>query len=147
MSSDPRPPRGRRADYRALVPITSRWSDNDMYGHLNNAVYYSYMDTAVTTWLVDQGFGAHGGDSMFFVAETGCRYLSEIGYPDRVTVGLRIGRLGTSSVRYEIALFRNEEDEAAAEGIFIHVHVDAATRRPSPVPPIVRDAMDGIVAR
>lgn len=144
--SETRPRRGRRADYRAFVPVTTRWSDNDMYGHLNNAAYYSFMDTAVTTWLTQQRLGAHGGESMFFVAETGCRYHSEVGFPDKVTVGLRIAKLGTSSVRYEIALFRGEEDEAAAEGLFVHVHVGAATRRPSPLPDAARRAMEGILA-
>ena len=127
-----RAPRQRRADYRAFVPITSRWSDNDMFGHLNNAVYYSYFDSAVTSWLFGSRLPADGS-RLFFVAETACRYLTEVRFPDRIEVGLRIGRLGTSSVAYEIGIFRNDEDEAAADGLFVHVHIDPETRRPKPL--------------
>ncbi|MFD2237913.1 acyl-CoA thioesterase [Aureimonas populi] len=134
-----------RADYRAFVPITSRWSDNDMFGHLNNAAYYSYFDTAVTSWLFSTA--PQGERSrMFFVAETGCRYLSEIAYPDKVSVGLRIGHLGTSSVRYEIGVFRNDEEDAAAEGLFVHVHIDPATRRPAPLDEPLRRTLTEICA-
>ncbi|RIY00284.1 acyl-CoA thioesterase [Aureimonas flava] len=142
MSETPRPPRQSRADYRAFVPVTTRWSDNDMYGHMNNAAYYAFFDTAVTSWLLGTGLSAR--DSMFFVAETGCRYLSEVGYPDRVSVGLRVGHLGGSSIRYEIGVFRNDEDLAAAEGLFVHVHIDKASRRPSPVPAPLRDALEAL---
>ncbi|WP_279480061.1 thioesterase family protein [Aureimonas sp. SK2] len=142
MSDTPRPKRQSRADYRAFVPVTTRWSDNDMYGHMNNAAYYAFFDTAVTSWLFGTGLSAEG--SMFFVAETGCRYLSEVGYPDRVAVGLRVGHVGTSSIRYEIGIFRNDEDLAAAEGLFVHIHIDKATRRPAPVPDILRDALKAL---
>jgi acyl-CoA thioester hydrolase len=142
MSQKPRPQRQSRADYRAFVEVTTRWSDNDMYGHMNNAAYYAFFDTAVTNWLFGTGLSAD--ESMFFVAETGCRYLSEVGYPDRVSVGLRIGHLGASSIRYEIGIFRNDEDLAAAEGLFVHVHVDKASRRPAPVPEVLRDALKAL---
>lgn len=144
MSETPRRPRQSRNDYRAFVDVTTRWSDNDMYGHMNNAAYYAFFDTAVTNWLFGTGLSAE--DSMFFVAETGCRYLSEVGYPDRVRVGLRVGHLGTTSIRYEIGIFRNDEDLAAAEGLFVHVHVDKATRRPAPVPYILRRALEALAA-
>ncbi len=119
-----RTPIGRRADYRAFRPITTRWVDNDVFGHVNNVTYYSYFDTAVTGWLAERRLiGLHDGP-MWMVAETHCRFLGEVAFPDLVTVGLRLGRLGTSSVRYELAVFRGDADEAAAEGHFVHVHVD-----------------------
>ena len=143
---DARPPRQRRSNYRAFVPITARWSDNDMFGHLNNAAYYSFMDTAVTTWLVGAKLSAEGGSRMFFVAETGCRYLSEVSFPDRIEVGLRIAKLGSSSVRYEIGIFRNDEEEAAAEGLFVHVHIDPTTRRPAPLDDEARATLAAIAS-
>ena len=146
--SDQSPPRPRpqsRDTFAAFVEVTTRWSDNDAYGHMNNAAYYTLFDTAVTTWLLQQGLPIAPGETLLFVAETGCRYLSEIGFPDRVSVGLRIARLGTSSIRYEIALFRNDEVAAAAEGIFVHVHVSAETRRPVPLPASLRAILERIV--
>lgn len=139
-----RPQPRRRADFAAFVPVTTRWSDNDAYGHMNNAAYYTFFDTAVTTWLLQQGLPTTPGETLLFVAETGCRYLSEIGFPDQVTVGLAISRLGTSSIAYDIALFRNDEDVASAEGIFVHVHVSAATRRPTPLPDQLRTVLERI---
>ncbi len=134
----PRIPPGRRAYYAAFRPITTRWMDNDVFGHVNNVTYYSYFDTAVTGWLAERSLiGLHDGP-MWMVAETQCRFLGEVAFPELVTVGLRLGRLGTSSVRYELAVFRGEADHAAAEGHFVHVHVDRATRRPLPVPNPIR---------
>lgn len=138
--------RSKRADYRAFVPITTRWADNDRYGHLNNMVYYSFFDTAVTNWLFQSGLAADGHNRMFFVAETGCRYLAEIAYPDKVTVGLRIAHLGTSSIRYDLAIFRNEEDEVSAEGLFVHVNIDPAARRPAPIDDALREKLRELVA-
>ncbi|WP_182086092.1 thioesterase family protein [Aureimonas sp. ME7] len=143
MSDTPRPPRQTRADYRAFVPISTRWSDNDMFGHMNNAAYYTFFDTAVTSWLFSTKLSSK--DSMFFVAETGCRYLAEVRYPDRVTVGLRVGYLGSSSVRYEIGIFREDDDQTAAEGLFVHVHIDKATRRPAPLPDELREALGALL--
>ena len=140
MESDakPRTPTICRAAYVTVRPITTRWMDNDVFGHVNNVTYYSYFDTAVTGWLHERGLiGLHNGP-MWMVAETRCRYLGEIAFPDPVTVGMRLGRLGNSSVRYELAVFRGDADEAAAEGHFVHVHVDRATRRPAPVPETIR---------
>lgn len=141
--SDQRPARQRRADYRAFVPVTTRWSDNDMFGHLNNAAYLSFFDTAVTSWLHRSQLAADES-RLFFVVETRCRYLSEVKFPDRVEVGLRIARIGTSSVSYEIGLFRNEEEVAAAEGLFVHVHVDGRTRRPAPLDEAARRILETI---
>jgi acyl-CoA thioester hydrolase len=108
--------------------------DNDVYGHLNNVVHYSLFDTAVSGWLLEQGLiDPHRGEQIGLVVETGCRYFTELSFPDIVTAGIRVAKLGTSSVRYEIGLFRNDEDTAAAEGFFVHVYVDRATRRPQPL--------------
>ncbi len=133
-----RPGPGTRTDYRSFRTVTTRWMDNDVFGHVNNVTYYSYFDTAVTGWLLDHGLiGLHEG-TMWMVAETGCRFLSEVAFPDTLSVGMRLGRLGTSSVRYELAVFREGRDAAAAQGHLVHVHVDRATRRPVPVPEGVR---------
>ena len=137
--------RSRRASYKAFRTIPTRWMDNDLYGHMNNVVHYSLFDTAVNGWLIDEGvLHIHGGEQIGLVVETGCRYFAEMGFPDVVTAGLRVARLGTSSVRYEIGLFRNDDDEAAAEGFFVHVYVDKATRRPQPLGAALRAALETI---
>lgn len=134
-----------RADYRAFRAIPTRWMDNDIYGHMNNVVHYSLFDTAVNGWLVGQGvLDIHGGGQIGLVVETGCRYFAEMAFPDVVTAGIRVAKLGSSSVRYEIGLFRNDEDSAAAEGFFVHVYVDRATRRPKPLGEALRAALEGI---
>jgi acyl-CoA thioester hydrolase len=142
-----RPAAGTRADYRAFRAIPTRWMDNDVYGHMNNVVHYSLFDTAVNGWLVDRGvLDFHGGDQIGLVVETGCRYFSEMAFPDVVTAGIRVARLGSSSVRYEVGLFRNGEETAAAEGFFIHVYVDREDRRPKPLGGALRAALEGISA-
>ncbi len=139
-----RTPAGTRADYRT---IPTRWMDNDVYGHMNNVVHYSLFDTAVNGWLIEQGvLDLHKGEQIGLVVETGCRYRGELAFPDLVTAGLRVARLGSSSVRYEVGLFRNDDDEAAAEGFFVHVYVDRETRRPKPLNAALRTALEGIVA-
>ena len=136
MSQDPRPlERTRRADYARFEPIETRWSDNDIYGHVNNVVYYAWFDTAVNRMLIAEGLldihaGPDSGESIGLVVETGCRYFASTAFPDAITAGIRVGKLGGSSVRYEIGLFRGDEDEAAAVGFFVHVYVDRETRRP-----------------
>jgi acyl-CoA thioester hydrolase len=105
--------------------------DNDIYGHMNNVVHYSLFDSAVNGWLIEKGvLDIHGGDQIGIVVETGCRYFAEIAFPDIVTAGLRVARIGNSSVRYEVGLFRNEAGQAAAEGFFVHIYVNRVTRRP-----------------
>ena len=132
MSERPIP--SSRGDYRAFRTITTRWMDNDIYGHMNNVVHYSLFDTAVNGWLIEQGvLDIHRGSQVGLVVETGCRYFAELAFPDTVTAGLRVARLGTSSVRYEVGLFRNDEPQAAAEGFFVHVYVDRESRRPMPL--------------
>jgi acyl-CoA thioester hydrolase len=134
--------RGCRSEYRFFHPISTRWKDNDAFGHVNNVEYYSYFDTAVTYFLLEHHLiGITVGEIITVVAETGCRYHASVAFPDRVTVGVRVAHIGSSSVRYEIAVFRNDEDEAAAEGHFVHVYVDRASMRPVPIPPESRAAL------
>jgi acyl-CoA thioester hydrolase len=135
----------RRADFPVLRPVPTRWADNDVYGHVNNVVYYSYFDTAVNGWLMD----ATGQDirllpAIGVVAETSCRFLASLSFPDLVTAGLRLVRLGTSSVTYQIGLYRGEDTTPAGLGHFVHVYVDSATRQPVPVPQVIRDALDAL---
>jgi acyl-CoA thioester hydrolase len=140
-----RPERSRRSDYRFFHPISTRWKDNDAFGHVNNVEYYSYFDTAVTYFLLCHGLiGVTDGKIITVVVETGCRYHASVAFPDAVTVGVRVARIGTSSVRYEIAVFRNDEDEAAAEGHFVHVYVERAGMRPVPIPEASRAALGTI---
>jgi acyl-CoA thioester hydrolase len=131
-----------RSAYKAFRTISTRWMDNDPYGHMNNVVHYSLFDTAVNGWLIDEGvLDFKAGKQVGIVVETGCRYFSEMAFPDAVTAGLRVARLGTSSVRYEVGLFRNDEPLSAAEGFFVHVYVDRQTRRPQPLAEPLRTAL------
>lgn len=137
--------RATRADYRTFRTITTRWMDNDVYGHMNNVVHYSLFDTAVNGWLIESGvLDIHAGAQIGLVVETGCRYFAEMAFPDVVHAGIRVAKLGNSSVRYEIGLFRNDEDDVAAEGFFVHVYVDAKTRRPAPLNPALRAQLESI---
>lgn len=132
----------RRGEFRVLRAIPTRWMDNDHYGHVNNVAYYSYFDTAVNGYLIEAtGTDIRELPAIGIVAETGCRYLRELSFPDTVHAGLAIEKLGNSSVVYRIALFRNDETAPAAIGRFVHVYVDAATRRPVPVPAVIRAAL------
>ncbi|MFN3354314.1 MAG: acyl-CoA thioesterase [Brevundimonas sp.] len=134
--------RARREAYRAFQTIDTRWADNDVYGHVNNVVYYAFFDTAVNRLLIARGaLDIHAGAVIGLVVETGCRYHAAVSFPDRVTAGIRVARLGTTSVRYEIGLFREDEAEAAAEGFFVHVYVDRETRRPTPLPDALKAAL------
>ena len=136
-----------RSTYRAFRTIQTRWMDNDVYGHMNNVVHYSLFDTAVNGWLIDQGvLDFRNGEQVGLVVETGCRYFSEMAFPDIVTAGLRVTRLGTSSVRYEVGLFRNGDEMPAAEGFFVHVYVDSGSRRPKALHDALRRALEGIAA-
>ncbi|UXX84146.1 acyl-CoA thioesterase [Roseovarius pelagicus] len=139
-------PRATRADYRVFRQITTRWMDNDVYGHMNNVVHYSLFDTAVNGWLIEGGLlDPKTSDSFGLVVETGCKYFAEMGFPDTVHAGLRIGHLGSTSVRFEIGLFRNHEPAASAEGFFVHVYVDRTTRRPSAISGRRRSAFDALM--
>ena len=142
-----RHPPGKRADYRWFHPITTRWMDNDVFAHVNNVNYFSYFDTAVTYYeMTEQVVGLLDGPVHCVVVEVACRYHASLSFPDRVLVGIRVASIGRSSVRYEIGVFRNDDDVAAAEGYFVHVFVDRATQRPVPVPVASRAALQGIAA-
>ena len=131
-----------RTAYRHFQRIPTRWMDNDVYGHVNNVQYYSYFDTVVNQYLVEQGvLDIEHGAVIGLVVETGCQYFSSIAFPDLVHAGLRVGRLGNSSVRYEVGNFRNDEPQTAAKGHFIHVYVDRASRRPAALPAPLREAL------
>ena len=143
----PRPTPGRRADYRFFSAIPTRWFDNDIYGHANNTVYYSYFDTAIAHLLIREGgLDPRRSEVIGVAVETGCRFHSSLAFPDLVHAGLRVGHLGTSSVRYEIGLFRNEQDEASAEGHFVHVFVERASQRPVAIPERIRAALERVRA-
>ena len=143
-----RKPIGTRAEYRWFVSFTTRWMDNDVYGHVNNVQHYSFFDTAVARFLIESGMFGDGAldlESVPYVGlvvETQCRYFAPLAFPDTVSCGLRCARLGASSVRYEIGLFRNDEDRACAEGHFVHVYVDRQEQsRTVPVPEKLRAAI------
>jgi acyl-CoA thioester hydrolase len=131
-----------RSDFPVLRPISTRWHDNDVYGHVNNVVYYAFFDTAVNGWLIDAtGTDIRTLDAIGLVVETSCRFLAPLSFPEPVTAGIALEKLGRTSVVYRIGLF-GAGPEAAAEGRFVHVYVDARTRRPVPVPPVIRGALE-----
>ncbi len=135
-----------RSDFAVFEPIETRWADNDAYGHVNNVVYYAFFDTAVNRRLSRAGLlDITGGEVIGLVVETGCRYHASAAFPDALEAGLKVARIGTSSVRYELAIFHPDEDAAIAEGFFVHVYVDRATRRPTPLPGAWRDVLGGWV--
>jgi acyl-CoA thioester hydrolase len=139
--TDPAPPR--RDNFKQLRPIATRWMDNDHYGHVNNVAYYSFFDTAVNGFLIEAtGIDIRDLPAIGIVAESTCRFLSAISFPDTVHAGLAIQRLGTSSIVYSIALFRGDEDAACAVGRFVHVYVDRNSRRPVPIPDVIRAVAD-----
>lgn len=138
-----RTPPETRAAYRRFVPITTRWADNDVYGHVNNVVYYAFFDTAVNSVLIAEGaLDIANSPVIGLVVETGCRYFRSMAFPDRVTAGIRVAHRGNSSVRYEVGLFRNDDADAAAQGHFVHVYVDRATQRPVPLPEALRRVLE-----
>jgi acyl-CoA thioester hydrolase len=137
----PDPSSLRREDFPVLRPVPLRWNDDDAYGHVNNAVHYLLFDTAVNGWLAEVVGDVRALPALGIVAETGCRYLAELRFPDAVSAGVALDRLGRSSVAYRLALFGEASAEPAAVGRFVHVYVDAASRRPVPVPPEVRQAL------
>ncbi|MFZ3082577.1 acyl-CoA thioesterase [Rhodoferax ferrireducens] len=124
-----------RSAYKVFRSISTRWMDNDAYGHVNNVIYYSWFDTAVNAYLIEQGvLDIHHGDTIGLVIETQCNYFSPLAFPQTVEAGIRVARLGASSVRYEVGLFAQGEPLTAARGHFIHVYVDKQSRRPAPLP-------------
>ena len=140
-----RPPPGRRADYRWFNTVTTRWMDNDVFQHVNNVNYFSYFDTAVTYYeMTEKVVGLMDGPTHCVVAEVACRYHNSLAFPDVVAVGIRVASIGRSSVRYEIGVFRNDEDVAAAEGYFVHVFVARGAHRPVPIPDEARAILSRI---
>ena len=135
-----------RAEYPVFQTISTRWMDNDVYGHVNNVVYYSYFDTAVNGYLKAQGvLDYRTGDTVGLVVETGCQFFAPIAFPDTVNAGIRVQKIGTSSVRYEVGLFANDSDSAAAQGHFVHVYVSATDHRPMPLPEDFRAALQPLL--
>ena len=136
-----------RENYKYFHPIQTRWNDNDIYGHVNNVVYYAYFDTAVNMFMVDNaGFDPHDATAVGICPESHCNFHKSVAYPNKLEAGLRIDRLGNSSVRYEVAIFIAGDEEAAATGHFVHVFVDRETRKPVSIPAIIRSAMEIILA-
>ena len=144
MSERPAPPQ--RSEYGYVLPIATRWMDNDVYGHVNNVVYYAYFDTVINRWLIDEGkLDIHGGPVIGLCVESMCRYLAAAAYPEELEAGLRVATLGRSSVRYEVGIFRRTTAEPLAFGHFVHVFVDRASRRPSPLPEPLRVALQRLL--
>jgi acyl-CoA thioester hydrolase len=134
-----------RSFYKVWRTIGTRWADNDAYGHVNNVIYYSWFDTAVNAWLIEQGLlDVAGGDPIGLVVETGCRYAAPLAYPQPVEIGLAVECAGKSSVRYRLGVFAQDTSEAAAEGYFVHVHVARDSRRPIEIPAHWRACFDAI---
>jgi len=138
-----RPQPDLRGNYRVFRPIQTRWEDNDIYGHVNNVVYYSFFDTAVNSLLIERGaLDIHEGKTVGFVVETRCNYFAPLAFPEVIEAGIRVAHVGSSSVRYEIGLFGAGAETAAAQGHFVHVYVDRATQRPVELP----DALRAVIA-
>ncbi|HYP72235.1 MAG TPA: thioesterase family protein [Variovorax sp.] len=143
MTSRPTP--NLRSSYPVFRAIPTRWADNDMYGHVNNVVYYSWFDTAVNALLIERGaLDIQQGEVIGLVVETQCNYFSSLAFPQTVEAGVRVAHAGTSSIRYEVGLFAQGADTAAAQGHFVHVYVDRATQRPVPLPRALREVVDAL---
>jgi len=135
-----------RTDYRHFQSITTRWHDNDIYGHVNNVTYYSFFDSAVNTYLIERGgLDIHEGAVVGFVVSSSCDYFASIAYPDLIEVGVRVAKLGNSSVQYELAVFKAGESEACAAGRFVHVFVDRESNQPVSIPEGLRAALQVLV--
>ena len=134
-----------RSAFRTFRAIATRWMDNDVYGHVNNVVYYSWFDTAVNAHLIEQGaLDIHGGQTIGLVIETQCNYFAPLAFPQVVDAGIRVAHIGSSSVRYELGLFAAGEPLSAASGHVVHVYVDRATRRPVPLPQRLREVLQAL---
>lgn len=137
-----KPETKRRQNYRFLFPIQTRWADNDMYGHVNNVTYYSYFDTAANALLIQHaGFDLQNTPIIGLVVDSACSFLQELSYPEIIEVGVAIEKIGNSSLRYDLAIFKQGKNEAAAQGHFVHVFVDRQTRKSTSIPDDMRDAL------
>ena len=133
----------KRSDYALFYPITTRWMDNDIYGHVNNVTYYSYFDSAVNRYLIEEGgLNIHAAPIVGFVVNSGCSYRKPIAYPDKIEAGLRVNKLGNSSVTYGVGIFREGEDDACAFGDFVHVFVNRAENKSVPILEQTRKALE-----
>lgn len=131
-----------RQNYAFLFPIQTRWADNDMYGHVNNVTYYSYFDTAANALLIQHaGFQLKDSPIISLVVDSACSFLQELSYPEIIEVGVAISKIGNSSLRYDLAIFKQGQDQAAAQGHFVHVFVDRQTRKSTSIPNDMRDAL------
>lgn len=140
-------PQHLRSAYRHFQPITTRWHDNDIYGHVNNVIYYSYFDSAVNSYLIEAGgLDIHAGAVVGFVVSSSCDYFAPIAFPETIEVGLRVARLGNSSVHYQLAIFKQGEDQACAAGRFVHVFVERASNRSTEIPEALRAALSPLLA-
>ena len=138
--------RSSRDAFPEIRQLQTRWMDGDVYGHLNNTVHYSLFDTAVNDWLMEKGLlDPMTSETYFLVAESGCRYHAELRFPALIDVGIRIGRLGKSSVRWDIGLFAEGARDSSADGFFVHVNVERGNHRPKPISEATRDVMDALV--
>ncbi len=137
-----------RENYFVFNDITTRWSDNDVYGHVNNVTYYSYFDTAANNYLIEKGgLDIENSPVIGFVVNSGCNYNSAIAYPDKIETGLRVDKLGNSSVQYGVAIFKKGMDEACAHGHFVHVFVSRKTNKSVPIPEKIRTALQAILVK
>lgn len=135
-----------RSAYKHFLSLQTRWADNDIYGHVNNVAYYGYFDTIVNEYLINVGgLDIHNGDVIGLVVETGCQYFAPLAFPEKLEGGLGVTHIGTSSVRYELAIFKENQETPAAAGHFVHVYVDNSTRRPTPLPSTFRKALERLV--
>lgn len=133
-------------DYRYFVPITTRWHDNDVFGHVNNVIYYSFFDTAVNQFLLKEtDLDIHNGAEIAFVVSTSCEYHASISYPESIEVGIHVSRLGSSSVTYGLAVFSQDRKKLAAHGSFVHVYVDRKNQRPIPIPEKTRSELNKLI--
>lgn len=145
MQATNKPQAEPRSAYKVLRDISTRWNDNDVYGHVNNVVYYSWFDTAVNAFLIEQGvLDITQGSTIGLVVETQCNYFAPLAFPQKVQAGIRVARLGTSSVRYEVGIF-GDDATTAAKGHFVHVYVDAQTRKPAPLPAALKTVLETLV--
>lgn len=144
----PERPQIQRAEYPHFLALPTRWMDNDISGHVNNALYYASCDTAINEYLItDGGLDINAGAVMAFAVESKCQYLQPLAFPGVVDMGLRVGKLGNSSVRYELAIFKQGETFAAAVGYFVHVFVDRETQKPVPMPAAIRTALERLIVK
>lgn len=137
-----------RSAFPHFLAMPTRWMDNDSYGHVNNVQYYSFFDTAVNQFLIERGvLDIHADEVVGFVVDSGCSYFSSISFPDVIHAGIRVAKLGNSSVRYEIALYRNDDPLPCAAGHFVHVYVERSSNRSVPIPATVREMLETIRAQ